>query len=139
MSFWRQAEKTRCPLCRSVKTRKLRVIDVEPVVVLWRDFFKIDIKPEFGRVSEMELWRCRRCAVSFFLPGTLTGSGDMYAKLADYGGYYVGRKWEYEVAISDLRGHNRILEIGCGSGNFMTLAHNEAALPIEGIEQSEHA
>jgi SAM-dependent methyltransferase len=63
----------------------------------------------------------------------------MYAQLADYGGYYVARKWEYDAALLDLRGHQRILEIGCGSGNFMTLAKEEAGLSIEGLEQNEEA
>ena len=128
-----------CPLCRSAKTRKVRSIDVEPVIALWREFYQIDIRPEFHGVSQMELWCCVDCSISFFAPQCLAGSAQIYSQLADYGGYYVTRKWEYEAALGDLRGRQRILEIGCGSGAFMTLAREEAGLFIEGLEQNAEA
>jgi len=128
-----------CRLCSSGKTIRVRTINVEEAVGLWREFFKIDIRPEFRGVSEFELWRCLRCDVAFFIPETLTGSGDMYAQLANLGGYYVDRKWEYDVAISDLRDRRRILEIGSGSGKFIKLAKEVAGLEIEGLELNEQA
>jgi len=128
-----------CPVCRSEKTYRVRVIDVEPVIELWRHFFEIDIKPEFRGFSQMELWSCVDCSVLFFAPQCLAGSAKMYAQLASHGGYYVARKWEYDAALSDLRGRQRILEVGCGSGSFMVLAKEEAGLPIEGVEQNSAA
>jgi len=63
----------------------------------------------------------------------------MYAQLEKIDWYYLPRKWEYEVALRDLRGRERILEIGCGSGNFMALAREEAGLSLEGLEQNTKA
>ena len=128
-----------CPVCHSGKSRRVQLIEIEPVIALWHEFFKMDIRPEFHGISQMELWRCSGCWISFFTPESLAGSARMYAELADRGGYYVTRKWEYEVALADLRGRDRILEIGSGSGNFMILAREEAGLSIEGLEQNREA
>jgi len=87
----------------------------------------------------MELWRCIDCSVSFFAPEHLAGSGEMYAQLGGLSQYYVARKWEHEAALNDLKGRQKILEVGCGSGGFMTLATEEAGLLIEGLEQNVEA
>jgi SAM-dependent methyltransferase len=63
----------------------------------------------------------------------------MYARLESTDNYYPTRKWEYDAALADLRGRQRILEIGCGSGNFMVLAKAEGGLCIEGLEQNRKA
>jgi len=129
-----------CPLCRSEKIRCLKSIDVELVVALWAKFYKIDIRPEFRNISQIELWQCASCSISFFAPESLAGSAEMYAQLEGTGGwgYYLSDKWEYEVAIKDLRGHKKILEVGCGSGNFISRAE-EAGLSIVGLEQNPKA
>lgn len=63
----------------------------------------------------------------------------MYSRLATDDGYYVARKWEYNAALDDLRGRQLILEVGCGSGSFMTLAKEEEGLLIEGLELNAEA
>lgn len=129
----------KCPLCGCLNTRKVRTIDVEPVIKLWWEFFKTDIRTEFRGCSQLELWRCRRCRLFFFFPDTVVGSPQMYAELSRVDWYYPAWKWEYETALADLRGCRRVLEIGCGSGSFMVGAKREASLCVEGIEQSTEA
>jgi 2-polyprenyl-3-methyl-5-hydroxy-6-metoxy-1,4-benzoquinol methylase len=72
-------------------------------------------------------------------PPCLAGSAWMYSQLANHAGYYIARKWEYDAALDDLLGRERVLEIGCGSGNFITLAKAKAGLSIEGLEQNADA
>ncbi len=102
-----------CPLCRSGEIRRVKLIDVAPAIALWRQFFQIDITPEFQGVSQMELFRCVSCSISFFTPPCLAGSPQIYSQLANYGGYYLAQKWEYDAALADLRGRERVLEVGC--------------------------
>ncbi|HEY2820236.1 MAG TPA: methyltransferase domain-containing protein [Candidatus Acidoferrum sp.] len=128
-----------CPLCESTDTHRKKLIDLERVVKLWQKMFEIDIRPELHGLSEMELRSCRRCSISFFIPDVLTGSGEMYAQLEKIGYYYPTRRWEYGAAIEDLRGRQKILEIGCGSGHFIDMAKAEAGLSIEGLEQNREA
>jgi len=49
------------------------------------------------------------------------------------------RKWEHDVALEDLRGSHRALEVGSGTGDFVALARTEAGLDMEGIELNEAA
>src|SRR5215475_13305938 len=114
----RSKTQMQCPLCHSVKTRRTEKIAVEPIIALWQESFQIDIRPELHHVSEIELWSCSDCCVLFFKPECLAGSAEMYAQLEGTNGYYPARKWEYDAALADLRGRQRVLEIGCGSGNF---------------------
>src|SRR6266404_5051419 len=124
--------KVQCPLCGSTNSRQLKLVDVEPVIALWREIYQIDIRPEFQNISQMELRECADCSISFFLPECLAGSAQMYAQLEKIEWYYMTRKWEYEIALKDLQGRERILEIGSGSGNFIALAKKEAGLTVEG-------
>jgi|HubBroStandDraft_5_1064220.scaffolds.fasta_scaffold83644_2 2-polyprenyl-3-methyl-5-hydroxy-6-metoxy-1,4-benzoquinol methylase len=128
-----------CPLCGSEKTSRKNLIEMEPVVALWQKFYGIDIRSEVGDFSHVELRGCHSCSISFFLPESLAGSGDMYAKLEEMNRYYPADKWEYRTALTDLRNREKILEIGCGSGKFIALARVEAALSIEGLEQNKRA
>jgi 2-polyprenyl-3-methyl-5-hydroxy-6-metoxy-1,4-benzoquinol methylase len=128
-----------CPVCGSTNTDISKVIEVEPVIALWREIYQIEIRPEFRDISLMELWSCANCTVSFFAPECLAGSAWMYAQLADRGTYYLPAKWEFEVAIRDLAGRERILEVGCGSGVFIALARQVANLSVEGLEQNKGA
>jgi 2-polyprenyl-3-methyl-5-hydroxy-6-metoxy-1,4-benzoquinol methylase len=127
-----------CPLCHSPKTSKKKLIEVEPVVALWRDYYGIDIKSEFRGVKQMELWGCMDCFIGFFSPRWLAGSAQMYCQLGNCGFYYAAQKWEYDAALEDLRSRQRILEIGCGSGSFMVLA-KARGLFVEGLEQNGDA
>jgi 2-polyprenyl-3-methyl-5-hydroxy-6-metoxy-1,4-benzoquinol methylase len=128
-----------CPLCESSDTHRKKLIDLGEVAKLWQKMFDIDIRPELHGLSEMELRRCRKCSISFFVPDVLTGSGEMYARLEKISYYYPTRRWEYGAAIEDMRGRKRILEIGSGSGHFITMAKAEAGLSIEGLEQNRAA
>jgi 2-polyprenyl-3-methyl-5-hydroxy-6-metoxy-1,4-benzoquinol methylase len=128
-----------CPLCGSRDTGVSKTIEVEPVIKLWREIYQIEIRAEFHDIAQMELRSCANCAVSFFAPECLAGSALMYAQLADRGTYYLSAKWEYEVALKDLQGREKILEIGCGSGIFIALAKQVASLSVEGLEQNRGA
>lgn len=129
----------RCPLCSSQRTRMVRIIPATQLIAQWDEIYQIDITPEFREVKEVELWRCRDCAVCFFAPQWLVGSPQMYEQLANRGGYYVEEKWEYNAALQDLHGRRRALEIGCGSGEFIALAKERQGLLVEGLEQNPAA
>jgi 2-polyprenyl-3-methyl-5-hydroxy-6-metoxy-1,4-benzoquinol methylase len=128
-----------CPLCGSAKNRRRELIDIKLIVELWERFFKIDITTELNDAEQIELRQCSQCRISFFLPQSVVGSGDMYAQLENVNDYYSSCKWEYDVALKDLHGREKVLEIGCGSGRFIALAKGEAGISIEGLELNERA
>lgn len=117
----------------------MKSIEVHPVVAAWRSGYEIDVGAEFHDLPAFDLRACSECSLRFFVPETLTGSGELYAQLEKFDWYYRDEKWEYEVALQDLLGCERILEVGCGSGGFIAVAGQAAGLKIEGIEQNAKA
>jgi SAM-dependent methyltransferase len=53
--------------------------------------------------------------------------------------YYKPHKWEHDVALIDLKGCNRILEVGCGTGAFLERIERELKVRPEGVELSSSA
>ncbi len=129
----------KCPLCKTEETSVVKVIQVDSLVNGWGQDFGIDVRPEFHGVPAMELRECQGCSLQFFMPESLAGSAQLYAQLEKFDWYYMPRKWEYDVALEDLRGCEKILEVGCGSGGFIALADREAGLHVEGLEQNATA
>jgi 2-polyprenyl-3-methyl-5-hydroxy-6-metoxy-1,4-benzoquinol methylase len=128
-----------CPLCNSENTLELKKFDSEAIITEWQRQYRLDIRPQFHGHRAFELRACRECSLQFFVPRELTGSSTLYTQLEDFDWYYQSKKWEYEVALEDLRQCKKVLEVGCGSGNFMVLAKQNPGLDIEGLEQNPRA
>jgi SAM-dependent methyltransferase len=126
-----------CPLCRSSKVGFVESIAVERLILPWRGF-EIDVLSELRGVSQLELWRCSYCSVLFFTPDFLAGSGQLYSRLEKFDWYYMSEKWEYNVALADLKGCHKVLEVGCGRGSFLRLGR-QAGFQIDGLEQNKSA
>lgn len=129
-----------CPLCASNNIRVVQRYDVSRLVQDWNTKFGLDIRPEFEGVKEFELWECKQCRLRHFSPALLAGSPGFYGQLERLSWYYnMPRKWEHDVALKDLRGSSKVLEVGSGVGDFVAMARSEAGLAIEGIEVNEAA
>ena len=90
--------------------------------------------------ENIELFECNECGFQFFNPAQ-TGDGGFYQKLAvQEGVYYNISRPEFKDAISHAKkkGYQSILDLGCGSGNFLDLARN-SSLTTTGMELNEHA
>ena len=128
-----------CPLCSSSNTQVIETIPVAPLVDAWQKSFNIDVQNEFRGLQQFDFCQCADCCLRFFKPESLAGSPALYERLEDLDWYYMPRKWEHDVALKDLRGCERILEVGCGSGAFLTLAKERLSLDVEGLEQNPKA
>ncbi len=80
------------------------------------------------------LYRCDKCGLEFY-PIGLCGSEKLYDALKKFDYYYMKDKWEFEIALEDIRNSREILEVGCGSGLFLERA--TSAYPekyVKGLE-----
>jgi 2-polyprenyl-3-methyl-5-hydroxy-6-metoxy-1,4-benzoquinol methylase len=128
-----------CPLCNSVSTHLLKSIPVAPLVAEWQRSFEIDVREEFHGLAAFEIRSCSVCSLQFFTPEDLTGSAELYAKLDKFSWYYMPRKWEHDAALGDLVRGTKVLEVGCGFGDFVSVAGREAGVNVEGLEQNMEA
>ena len=127
-----------CVLCGCPDSLPVQVLDTADVASRWFGEYGADVSGEFGSVAEISRRRCAACGLEFFVPPCV-GSGSLYAALQDQPMYYLPRKWEHDVALQMVPEGARLLEIGCGTGEFLDRASRERSARVEGIEISEKA
>jgi len=128
-----------CPLCAGVNAKLLKTFEVSHLVNCWKEGFSIDVRNEFGSISTVDFYECSKCALRFFKPESVAGSPAIYEALEKIEWYYLPRKWEHEVALQDLDGTLKGIEIGCGFGDFVKRAIEEKKISFEGCEQNPSA
>jgi SAM-dependent methyltransferase len=116
--------------------KSLRVTDI---VERWMRDHQIDVSSEFAAVSEIKLYACRHCFLNFFKPESVAGSPALYERLGQSTTYYPSDKWEHRFALQDIDGTGNGVEIGCGSGAFVSLVCANRAIRFEGWEQNSIA
>ncbi|MBD2766433.1 methyltransferase domain-containing protein [Hymenobacter sp. BT664] len=128
------------PLTGSKNIAVVETFSVDQIVREWQDLLRIDISSEFeGKdISKFDLYRCNDTNLLFFHP-QLEGSPFIYQGLQDgFEWYYVEDKWEYEIALKEIRNSKSCLEIGSGSGAFVKKALG-INTKIVGLETSSDA
>jgi len=109
----------RSPLAPSAKLHRIGSYRVADLRREWRQQFGIDLRGELRGLDSVEQYRCSASGLRFFHPPTAAGSSRLYQELCDREWYYLHEKWEYGQAIRFCRPGMRVLEVGCGSGEFL--------------------
>lgn len=128
---------TFCPICRETRAEHVAATPRAELVARWRRSFNIDISDELVGVDPVDEWRCPSCGLLFYA-GAGAGSASLYEHLCRFSWYYLPTKWEHEMAISDLRPGDRVLEVGCGAGAFVQRLV-KAGVDAVGLELNEAA
>jgi len=128
-----------CPLCHSPNLALRKSVTVDSLFKAWEQEFGIDIHSELGDISVIQLFACKSCGLEHFIPDNLSGSAGLYASLDKFDWYYMPRKWEHDLALHDLPGCQVVLEIGCGTGDFVARMLENGITSAEGIELNESA
>lgn len=128
---------TRSPLTNSQDITLVKAVKSEQLILDWKSFFDIDITNELHNYQEIYLYECNKSKLRFFVPN-LVGSNSIYKNLQKFNWYYMPTKWEYNIALNDLKTCLNVLEIGSGFGHFIKLA-KESGLNIRGIELNQTA
>jgi SAM-dependent methyltransferase len=131
----------KCPLCGHEQTRVIESLTGRQLSVLWRehgDEFSAEAFLPITPETEVALHRCAGCGFEFF-DGALSGSARFYDELSR-GTYYARKTPEFLRALRFARQEKveRILDVGCGEGDFMDLAKAEGRRTY-GIELSAKA
>lgn len=127
------------PLTGSEDITLLNIIPAEKIIRDWLHTFKIDTTEELRGYKEIYLYQCNETKLKFFYPHDINGSEKIYKQLEKFDWYYLPHRWEHSVAIQDMRKDDRVLEIGCGFGEFVERLRNEEQIDAHGIELNSSA
>jgi 2-polyprenyl-3-methyl-5-hydroxy-6-metoxy-1,4-benzoquinol methylase len=101
----------------------------------------IDVSRYFEGLDRVELLRCVDTGYRFFNPPSVAGEADFYNEIYDEGGAHSDgyRPWgeDYQFAFDRLKPGERLLDIGCGFGNFLTRA--STITDAVGLDGNAHA
>lgn len=128
----------KCLLGCSAEIEILRTLSAKDILTGWNSgsvTFSDEALGEFARTEKIHLYRCRECGFQFFDPKLAAGSS-FYGELeAQYSDYYAPARPENErnARFAQRHGLRRILDVGCGTGFALDVAHARG-LETYGIE-----
>ena len=130
-----------CLLCGSRQSRIVEQMSGRELRTLWRELGYEFTPGAWGPILEeyqVSLQECGACGFKFFDPA-LAATEDFYRDFDDPG-YYAAKRPEFVRALEFARtkGSRRILDVGCGQGDFLDLA-GRAGFETQGLELNRAA
>ncbi|MBG0791130.1 MAG: class I SAM-dependent methyltransferase [Desulfovibrionaceae bacterium] len=119
-----------CPLCGSHDSTVKERIPSRDIAALYERTFSIDVASEFEGVPDVDYLRCNDCGLHFFTPA-VAGGNAFYTALQQFDWYYSHDKYEFSYCARLIRPGSRVLDIGCGSGNFSSLLNDVEYVGLE--------
>ena len=107
------------PLTNTATACLIEEIAVQGLINDWRDGFGIDVSKDFRGYEKIQLYRCEKTGLRFFVPATIAGGEDLYAQLQKFDWFYMPWKWEHQTLLDRLNKRERVLEVGCATGAFV--------------------
>jgi 2-polyprenyl-3-methyl-5-hydroxy-6-metoxy-1,4-benzoquinol methylase len=117
------------PLAHSIPSSRL--------VKAYRDNYGYDAERYFVDVPSVGLYRCSS-GFGFYYPFSLVGDESLYRRLESFDWNYKENKWEHQAALPYVQRGQKVLDVGCGEGNFLTKAQAKGAQAF-GIEFNKEA
>lgn len=128
------------PLTQRVDgARLMMTVATSSIRRAYKDQFGYDATECFSGVNEVGLYSCVDTGLEFFLPASVAGPESLYRTLEQFPWNYEESKWEHKVALALLKDGDRLLDVGCGRGAFLSHATQSAAVTALGIELNQSA
>lgn len=118
---------------------KINSIPTSMIVDLYKEDTAIDVSEYFKGMQHIDVYQCRQTGYRFFYPLTLAGNDVFYEQLQKYDWYYADWKWDYDAALPFITDGSKVLDIGCGAGNFLVRLKNDKNCDCTGLEFNDKA
>jgi SAM-dependent methyltransferase len=122
-------------LLSSKLIRKISTIDITKG---YKEVFDIDVSRYFDGIDCISIYENKENGYKFFYPFNIAGDSKFYEKLQPYDWYYRADKWEFNSARKIITS-GKLLEIGCGKGDFLISLEEKVDLEMIGVEHNLEA
>ncbi len=113
-------------------------ISKERLIDEYKNQFNIDISDILSSTDSIELYKCKKSNYKFYSPFNITGNSRFYERLQKYDWYYMPWKWEHQVCNKLISEGKKILEVGCGNGDFLrNISKQHENIQCIGLELNE--
>ena len=108
-----------CKLCSNKKFHNQEKIKSEDIEAIFRANFNISLPDLYCQAPDKIIVKnqCLECDLVQFTPDWI-GSPQLYEALQIFPWYYQESKAEFNVSKNYVKPTDRVLEVGCGAGNF---------------------
>ncbi len=116
------------PVTHSNNVELIIEIPSSTIIQQYETEYKIDVKRFFVNIENVSIYKCLDSGYRFYFPESIIGDGRLYEdlqKVSDV--YYMKWKWEFEIAQKFVKANDALLDIGCGSGNFLVSQKNKTS------------
>lgn len=110
------------------------------IIPLYKDQIGMDVSRFFTGKEEFYLYKDEDTGYRFYYPEGMDGDGKFYEELQKSLGadYYHTWKFENQMAYDVIQPNDKVLDIGCGFGNFLMRAKEKTGNAV-GLELNENA
>jgi SAM-dependent methyltransferase len=98
----------------------------------------INVDRFFKDIDEIYICKCKDTGYRFYYPFSIEADNELYKDLQNIDWYYSEWKWEHEIAKRLIKPSDKVLEIGCANGNFLSILKKNK-IESSGLEINENA
>lgn len=127
------------PVTHSSNVRKIESLDSLDIIKAYSGFGSGNVERFFSDTAQVDIFECLDTSYRFYYPFDISGDEEFYAYLQNKVGYYAHWRWEHQITSSQIEPQQKILEIGCGTGEFLERVKQEKKAECVGLELNQQA
>jgi 2-polyprenyl-3-methyl-5-hydroxy-6-metoxy-1,4-benzoquinol methylase len=112
------------PVVPGGETKAIGKVYVKDIAKLYQDYLQVNVTDFFKGLEYVDIMECCTTGYRFYFPFTIAGDGLFYAKvqraMEGNNDYYRSWGYDHQFAYNAIGKDESVLDIGCGSGNFLT-------------------
>lgn len=124
-----------CPICSSPAEFQFK-LERGKIVHALEKFFGVKFQPTIVK-TDYSIYQCPACELGFCDP-LAAGDEEFYTALTAVPGYYPDDRGEYEIVGEEIKRRHgadaRVVDIGCGGGDFLALLKSKGFTRAIGID-----
>ena len=127
------------PLTGNANVSLVKEINTNRIIEGYKNKFQLDVSRFFTGLNKIQVYRCLDSGYEFYYPSNLDGDSTFYEHLQNFPWYYMDWKWEHEITASLVKDNEKILEVGCAKGAFITRIAQMYKVTCVGLELNKSA